>query len=109
MKVYRPAPQTSASTIREYGEFADRGSDPSDVARAWTDAGFDDAATALWLDARCFDPAAARLLTDLDVKPGQAATRTRDGGGDYVDTVGYKVANGDLTARQGAARCMSSR
>ena len=40
--------------------------------------------------------------------PKQAAVRTRDGGGD-VDTIAYKVANGELTARQGAARSLSSR
>jgi hypothetical protein len=109
MKIYRPAPETSAQTIRRYGELADRGAEPSDVARAWTDAGFDDERTSMWLDARCFDPAAAKALAELDVLPGQAAKRTRDGRGDYIDTIGYKVANGDLTARQGAARSMSSR
>ena len=109
MKVYRPAPETHALTIRRYGELADRGGEPLDAARAWTAAGFDDEETGKWLDARCFDADAARALADLDVKPGQAAKRTRDGKGDYIDTIGYKVASGDLTARQGAARCMSSR
>jgi len=61
------------------------------------------------LEARCFEPQAARSLAGLGVTPGQAASRTRDGGGEYVDTIGYKVANGDLTARQGAARSISSR
>jgi len=44
----------------------------------------------------------------MGVAPEQAAKRTCDGGGG-VDTVAYKVANGDLTARQGAARTLSSR
>jgi hypothetical protein len=48
-------------------------------------------------------------LADLEVKPEQAGVRTRDGGGDYADTVAYKVANGDLTARGGHARSLSSR
>jgi hypothetical protein len=109
MKVYRPAPQTTAETIRRYGELADRGGDPGDAARAWTSAGFDDEDTATWLDARCFSAPAARALADLDVSPRQASKRTRDGAGDYIDTIGYKVANGDLSARQGAARSMSSR
>jgi hypothetical protein len=43
------------------------------------------------------------------VTPKQAAVRTRAGSCDYIDTIGYKVANGDLTPRQGAARSMSSR
>ncbi|MDQ3145840.1 MAG: hypothetical protein M3R01_02710 [Actinomycetota bacterium] len=108
MKVYEPAAWTSVATIRQYGEFAGRG-DPSAAARAWTDAGFDDAMTARWLAARCFDAPAARAMADMGVAPEQAAKRTRDGGGGYVDTIAYKVANGDLTARQGAARTLSSR
>ncbi len=108
MKVYEPEARTSVATIEEHGEFADRGGDPGAVAQAWSDAGFDDAVTARWLTARCFDAVAARALADMGVTPEQAAKRTRDGGG-YLDTIAYKVANGDLTARQGAARTMSSR
>ncbi|CAN5601405.1 hypothetical protein BH20ACT19_BH20ACT19_05790 [soil metagenome] len=108
MKVYEPAARTGVETIRQYGELADRGGDPDDAAQAWTDAGFDDATTGKWLEARCFDPQAARALADMSVTPGQAAKRTRDGGS-YLDTIAYKVANGDLTARQGAARTLSSR
>ncbi len=109
MKVYGPAPETRAETIKRYGELADRGDDPALAARAWTSAGFDDPIAASWLEARCFDAAAARALAELDVTPGQASKRTRDGKGGYIDTIGYKVAMGDLTARQGAARCLSSR
>ncbi len=108
MKVYEPEARTSVATIEEYGEFADRGGDPRAVAQTWTDAGFDDAVTARWLTARCFDAVAARALADMGVTPEQAAKRTRDGGGG-IDTIAYKVANGDMTARQGAARTMSSR
>jgi len=108
MRVYEPAASTGVATIRQYGELADRGGDPSVAAQAWTDAGFDDAMTARWLAARCFDAAAARALADMGVAPEQAARRTRDGGGD-VDTIAHKVANGDLTVRQGAARTLSSR
>ena len=109
MRVYEPTPSTGAATIRQYGELADRGGDPEAAARAWTDAGFDDEATARWLAARCFDPQAARALADAGVTPAQAAKRTRDGGGNYVDTIAFKVSNGDLTPRQGAARTLSSR
>jgi len=37
------------------------------------------------------------------------AGRTRAGDGSYVDTIGFKMASADLTARQGAARSLSSR
>jgi hypothetical protein len=108
MRVYEPAPKTNIETIARYGHFADRGAGAEVAAQAWTDAGFGDEMTARWLDARCFDANAARALAELGVAPEQAAVRTRDGGGD-IDTIAYKVANGDLTARQGAARCLSSR
>ena len=108
MKEYWPAPQTSAETIKAFGEIADRDGDPAAAAEAWTDAGFDDELAARWLRARCFDPQAARALSDMGITPEQAACRTRDGGG-YADTIAFKVASGDLTPRQGAARAMSSR
>ncbi|MDP2710313.1 MAG: hypothetical protein Q8O56_03760 [Solirubrobacteraceae bacterium] len=101
--------RTSADTISRFGELADRGEEPAIAAKAWTDAGFDDAETAKWLQARCFDPQSARELADLRVTPGQAAKRTRDGRRDYIDTIAFKVASGDLSARQGAARASSSR
>jgi len=109
MKIYEPEAKTGAETIRRYEELSDRIGDADAAAQAWTDAGFDDATTAKWLDARCFDPDAARGLADRGVSPAQAAMRTRDGGGGYADTIAFKVAAGDLTLRQGAARCLSSR
>jgi hypothetical protein len=108
MKIYGPPVNTYAETIRQYGELATRGRDPEVAAKEWTDAGFDDEMTARWLAVRCFDAQAARALADMSIKPEQAAVRTRDGG-DYKDTIGFKVANGDLTPRQAAARCLSSR
>ena len=101
--------QTSVDTIARYGDLADRGGDPAEAAKAWTDAGFDDEQTAKWLEARCFDPQAARDLAELAVTPRQASQRTRDGRRDYIDTIAFKVASGDLSARQGAARAASSR
>jgi len=110
MEEYWPAAKTSVETIRRYGEFADRGGDAGSAAQAWTEAEFDDELTARWLEARCFDAQAARALANLGVTPEQAAKRTRDGGDDhYVETIAYKVARGDLSARQGAARAGSSR
>lgn len=109
MRVYEPPARTSAETIRRYGELADRGGTVEVAAQAWTEAGFDDEMTGRWLEARCFDPQAARALGELGVTPKQATVPTRDGGGDYIDTIAYKVANGDLTPRQGAVRSLSSR
>ena len=108
MKEYWPAAKTNVETIRRYEEAIGAEGDAESVAQAWTDAGFDDDMTTRWLKARCFDAQVARALMDMGVIPEQAAKRTRDGGG-YVDTIAYKVANGDLTPRQGAARCLSSR
>ncbi|HWC27325.1 MAG TPA: hypothetical protein VG474_12130 [Solirubrobacteraceae bacterium] len=102
-------PRVSADTIARFGELAERGDRPAVAARAWADAGFDDEQTAKWLEARCFDPQAARELADLGVTPHQASQRTRDGRRDYADTIAFKVASGDLSARQGAARAASSR
>ena len=101
--------RTSVDTIQRYGELADRAGDAAAAAKAWTDAGFDDEETAKWLDARCFDPEAAAALADLAVTPGQASKRTRDGRRDYLDTIAFKVASGDLSARQAAARVATSR
>jgi hypothetical protein len=100
---------TSVDTISRYGDLAERGDDPAVAAKAWTAAGFDDEQTANWLEARCFDPRSARALADLAVTPGQASKRTRDGRRDYIDTIAFKVASGDLSPRQGAARAASSR
>lgn len=108
MEIFEGPSKTSAATVSVYGELAARAGSPQDAAQAWTEAGFGDEETAAWLEARCFDPRAARELAELGVAPRQAAKRTRDGG-DYLDTIGYKVSEGALTARQGAARCMSSR
>jgi hypothetical protein len=110
MPTHWGAGRTSVETIERFGDLADRGEDPAVAARAWTDAQFDDETTARWLQARCFDPVAARELTDLGVTPGQASKRTRDGAGEsYIDTIAYKVSMKQLSARQGAARAASSR
>jgi hypothetical protein len=100
---------TTADTISRFSDLAEHVGDPADAAKAWTNAGFDDEQTAKWLEARCFDPESARELDELRVTPGQAAKRTRDGKRDYIDTIAFKVASGDLSARQGAARASSSR
>lgn len=108
MRVFEPPDSTSAATVARYGVLAGKIGSAESAAQAWTEAEFGDEDAAAWLEARCFDPQAARALAALGVAPGQAAVKTRDGG-DYLDTIGYKVSDGVLTARQGAARCMSSR
>jgi hypothetical protein len=108
VKIYELPVKTRRETIEQFGELADRGGSADAAAQAWTKSGFGDEMTTRWLRARCFDPDAARALTDLGVMPEQAATRTRDGG-DYLDTIAYKVAAGELTPRQGAVRSLSSR
>jgi hypothetical protein len=108
VRIYDLPVETNRETIERFGELALRGGSAQDAAQAWTKAGFGDETTTRWLQARCFDPEAARALTELGVAPAQAAVRTRDGGG-YIDTIAYKVAAGDLTPRQGAVRSFSSR
>ena len=108
MRIYELPVTTHAETITQFGELAERGATAEEAAQAWTKAGFGDEMTARWLTSRCFEPEAARALTALGVTPEQAAARTRDGG-DSIDTIAYKVAAGELTARQGMVRCLSSR
>ena len=108
MEEYWPAPKTDAETIKRHADLIEGGGDAGSVARAWTDAGFDDETTARWLKARCFDAQAARAPAVDGATTGQAPKRTRHGSR-HADTTGYKAPNGDLTPRQGAARCLSSR
>jgi hypothetical protein len=49
-----------------------------------------------WLSARCFDPGAARLLADAGVGPADARMKTGAGAGAYTETIGFKVAAGDI-------------
>ena len=95
--------------MSRYDDLAEQLGEPAAAAKAWTKAGFGDEETSKWLEARCFDPQAARDLANLAVTAGQAAKRTRDGRRDYLDTIAFKVSSGDLSARQGAARAASSR
>lgn len=84
------------------------GADATDVAREWLEAGFDDAAEVeAWLNARCFTPASAQFLDTAGLTSEQAAIRTRAGGGDYEDTVGFKITRGDLSLEE-ARRLITS-
>ena len=54
--------RNSPETITRFEGLAEHVGDPADAAKAWSAAGFDDEQTAKWLEARCFDPEAAREL-----------------------------------------------
>jgi hypothetical protein len=87
------------SVIVSHGHFA-HGGDPDGAGEAWEEAGFQAAEVHEWLDARCFSPAAARDLADVGVTPEMARMKTSQGAGDYVDTVAFKVSDGDLAPEE---------
>jgi hypothetical protein len=90
---------TIRDVIESHGHFA-HGGNPEDAAETWGEAGFDAAEVEEWLRARCFDPSAARDLTDAGVTAQMAAMRTEAGQGDYTDTVGFKVSDNDLEVEE---------
>jgi len=70
----------------------------NDAAREWIACGFDDAEeVGEWLAARCFDARVAAVLEEAGFTPAQAALRTEAGNAEYEDTIGYKIARGDLS------------
>ena len=86
---------TIHDVVEHHGHFAHLGN-PDDASDTWAGNGFGAAEVDEWLLAGCFSPDSARDLADAGVTPLRAATRTAAGAGDYVDTVGFKVSNGDL-------------
>lgn len=90
---------TIRDIVERHGHFA-HGGNPEDTAETWAESGFTADEVDRWLMARCFQPAAARDLADAGVTPEMASTRTEAGAGDYVDTVGFKVADGDLEVEE---------
>ena len=83
--------------IERCGDAAHGEAHPEEAARAWIEAGFDDAEEVeAWLAARCFTAAGAQALERAGITPEQASLRTRAGTGDYEETIGYKLSNGDL-------------
>jgi hypothetical protein len=100
---YRPgksAPQEAAMTILDvilrHAVFVPPDGSLETTLEAWEATGLDAHEVEEWMSARCFVPDAARDLADAGVTPGMARLRTSAGGGAYVDTIGFKVANGDL-------------
>ena len=86
---------TIQDVVEHHGHFAHLGN-PNDATDTWADMGFNAAEVDEWLRAGCFSPDAARDLADAGVTPIRASTKTAIGAGDYVDTVAFKVSNGDL-------------
>lgn len=73
-----------------------------EVAQEWIDAGFSDVEAARWLESRCYDAAAAAKLAKAGVTPEQASAEAPGG-----ETIGYAVANGDMTVREAVATRVS--
>jgi len=90
----------TVALLRKAGEWATGGTllaDAITAARTWGSARFDVDEVSEWLDARCFEAAAATQLRDAGITATQAATRTSEGLGGYTDTLAYKLSNGDLS------------
>jgi hypothetical protein len=92
-------PVTIRDVIESHGHFA-HGGNPDDTAETWAESGFEAPEVEEWLSARCFNPSAARDLADAGVTAEMAQMKTSAGAGDYVDTVGFKVSDGDLEAEK---------
>ena len=83
--------------IKRHGGFAYGNSTPEDMAIEWDDWDISPEQVDAWLSSRCFDPIAAHQLEDYNITPSQAGKITKRGTGNYIDTIGYKVSNNDLT------------
>lgn len=90
---------TIRNVIERHGHFA-HGGNPDDTTETWAESGFDAREVDEWLGARCFDPNAARDLADTGVEAVDARMKTEAGRGDYTDTIGFKVAAGDLEVEE---------
>jgi hypothetical protein len=86
---------TIREVIERHGHFA-HGGNPDDAAETWAECGFEAHEVDEWLLARCYSPDAARDLADAGVTAEMARMKTGAGAGDFVDTVGFKVSDGDL-------------
>ncbi len=93
------------SILEQHGDFA-HGGDVEDTAIDWHEYGFTAIQADEWLNARCFTATAAASLQVQGFTPDEVKTETDEnvGMGQYADTIGYKVANGDLSVE--AARTL---
>jgi hypothetical protein len=84
-----------ARVLEGRGPAALGGMTPERAARLWVEQEFDDPEeVAAWLDARCFDAAAARRLEEAGITPEQAALRV---GTDGEETLGSQLARGAVS------------
>lgn len=90
---------TIRDVIERHGYTA-HGGDPDAIAESWEETGIDAAEIDEWLRARCYSPEAAEDMADAGVTPEMAIMKTDAGSGDYVDTVAFKVATGDLEVEE---------
>lgn len=90
---------TIQDVLEAHGDFAHGGAAES-VAEDWEMYDFTPAEVEEWLKARCFEPGAADSLKLAGVSPEQARTETEIGIGGYMETIGYKFSNNDLTLGQ---------
>lgn len=92
---WTPETPTIHDAIGRHGYFPNA-EDPDQAAETWAALGFDAAEVDEWLSARCFDPHAARDLSDAGVSPRLAAVKTSAGTPHFVDTIGYKLSDHQL-------------
>jgi hypothetical protein len=90
---------TIRDVVEKHGHFA-HGGNPDDTAETWAESGFEAHEVDEWLLARCFDPSSARDLADAGVTPDMARMKTTAGAADYVDTIGFKVSDGDIEVEE---------
>ena len=93
---------TLRDVIERHGYLA-HGGDPDAASEAWEETGMEPGEVEGWLEARCFDPEAAEDMDEIGITPDMASVRTDAGSGGYVDTVGHKVAAGDLQREEACA------
>ena len=99
---YIPAPDQElhqvAAAIYPYGDWA-HGGDVLGTARAWLESS-EAHRVSQWLDAGVFDAYAAARLAAVGLQPHEVAVRVERSG--QRNTLGYWVANGDISAERAA-------
>ena len=99
---YVPAPDPDlhnlAATLDRYGWWA-HGDDVMGTARSWLESGEAERMQE-WLDAGVFDADAAARLAAVGLRPHEVAVRVERSG--QRNTLGYWVANRDISAEQAA-------
>ncbi|MCA1636619.1 MAG: hypothetical protein LC802_23750 [Acidobacteria bacterium] len=87
-----------AAVLRRFGPPETDERPAENVAREWFDAGFvDPEEVEDWLRARCYTAEGALSLERAGITPQQAAIRTTAGTDSSEDTLGSKLARGELS------------